>query len=547
MKLASPSQKATPLWRIGYIVAVIFLFIMAAYSRFSLPLDSVADADLPGYLWPALSKLQGNAFVHVNGLNFIYPGMLLATLRTWPDFRAISVVQHLLGLVAGGLFLLSWNRLADFLPRSPMPRPLHQALGLTGAAVYLFSNTPILLELRIRVDAICMFLAALSTWLTLQFIYYRAISPREEKAIIYGVAALGAAFLTASMKPSFTLFALFLALPMLWLWVRSGKRLVFFAASAALILVIALPEKLLQRDDPTSRTFLPRTLFAVHAFIIRAQMERDLQTGAIGSYSREWLQSACDDLGAAMQHTDPVYKPFTTLGYHPDYLMKGKNALFSHWAVQLGGEKPLLRFLKYYYWRSLFHRPLDFGRKIARQLAIFYAPVCPAFAVKGNVPLYRNYIRSATVLSAPDVHGMIAGFEWGAAYAKRTTDLSATRVVIHEPDGVKVLNGLFARSYVPVLLVSVVLALSTLWRWRAGLEERWAAFIVLLLYLANFGNTLGISIVHTMEVERYSVVQFSAALFAQLWAVRWLSELLWRRFRSGNVAHDSDGLGIEHG
>jgi hypothetical protein len=515
-------------------VAVIFLFIIGAYARFSLPLEPVADADLPGYLWPALSKLHGHAFVHLNGLNFIYPGILLAILRACADFRAISVVQHLLGLAAGGLLLMSWNRLADFLPRSPISRPFHFALGLIGTAAYLLANTPILLELRIRVDAICMFLAALSTWLTLQFIYYRAISPRQEKATIYGVAAIGAAFLTASMKPSFTLFALFLVLPVLWLNVASGKRLVFFAASAALILVIALPEKLLQRSDPISRTFLTETLFAVHASIIQAQMERDLQTGAIGSYSREWLQSACDELGAAMQRTDPAYKPFATLGYHPDYLMKGRDALFAAWAVQLGGEKPLLRFLTNYYWRSLLHRPLDFGRKIARQLSIFYAPVCPAFPVKENVPLSRNYIRSAAVLYAPDVRGMVASFDWGAAYAERTLELSGTRLLIHQRNVVKSLNRLFARSYLPVLLVSVALALWSLWRWNLRREERWAAFIVVLLYLANFGNTLGISIVHTMEVERYSVVQFINALLAQLWAVRWLIELLWLR-RSAQV------------
>jgi hypothetical protein len=45
-------------------------------------------------------------------------------------------------------------------------------------------------------------------------------------------------------------------------------------------------------------------------------------------------------------------------------------------------------------------------------------------------------------------------------------------------------------------------------------------------YSANFGNVLGISVVHTMEVWRYSTVQFIAALFAQFWALRWLLEIV---------------------
>ena len=44
-------------------------------------------------------------------------------------------------------------------------------------------------------------------------------------------------------------------------------------------------------------------------------------------------------------------------------------------------------------------------------------------------------------------------------------------------------------------------------------------------YTANFGNVFGISVVHSMEVKRYSSVLFIAALFAHLWAIRWLVEL----------------------
>jgi len=55
--------------------------------------------------------------------------------------------------------------------------------------------------------------------------------------------------------------------------------------------------------------------------------------------------------------------------------------------------------------------------------------------------------------------------------------------------------------------------------------SKWPAFLVVFFYSANFGNVFGISVLHTMEVSPYSAVQSIAALFAQLWAIRWLLEI----------------------
>jgi hypothetical protein len=43
--------------------------------------------------------------------------------------RAIVLSQQALGLLGGILLVLSWNRLADFIPASPVPRRLHYGSG----------------------------------------------------------------------------------------------------------------------------------------------------------------------------------------------------------------------------------------------------------------------------------------------------------------------------------------------------------------------------------------------------------------------------------
>jgi hypothetical protein len=199
-------ENRTALWKIGYFSTAALLFILAAWNRFSLPQDPLAVPD--AYLWPALMKLSGGPFAHMQGLNFLYPGIVYLILRTCADFRAIPVIQHLLGMAAGALFLASWSRLAAFFPRPLLNRVTHEAIGLFGAGIYLLSTAPLLFEMTIRPDAVCMFFEILIFWLIIQLFYYRVISPNARKTVIYGIVAAVSAFLLASLKPSFTLMAL---------------------------------------------------------------------------------------------------------------------------------------------------------------------------------------------------------------------------------------------------------------------------------------------------------------------------------------------------
>jgi hypothetical protein len=184
------------LWKISYFVIAACLFAAAAQKRFSLPQNPLAGDH--GYLWPALMKLSGGAFAHIQGLNFLYPGMIYLVLWTWADLRAIPVIQHLLGLTAAALFLASWNRLADFFQKPRLNRVAHEAIGLWGAAIYLLSNAPILFEMQIQSDSVCMFFEILTFWLIVQFFYYRVVSPNARKAVIYGTGVVINALLLAS-------------------------------------------------------------------------------------------------------------------------------------------------------------------------------------------------------------------------------------------------------------------------------------------------------------------------------------------------------------
>src|SRR5688572_7597091 len=134
--------------RLLYWVAAVGLFAFAGWRRFSLPLDPIADPDTWGYLAPALEKLTEGNFVH-EGRNFIYPGFVFVLLRVFGDFRAIAITQHLLGLAAGILLLLTWRRAQAFVAAPRLKSRSHDVWGLIAVAIFLTAGEPIRAEMQI--------------------------------------------------------------------------------------------------------------------------------------------------------------------------------------------------------------------------------------------------------------------------------------------------------------------------------------------------------------------------------------------------------------
>ncbi len=153
--------------RLAYWSAVAVIFAWAAWLRFRLPLDPIADHGTWGYLSPALRKLIGAEFGHTYGRNFIYPGFLFLLLRAFGDFRAITVAQHFLGLIAGGVLLLTWRRARAFVPDPRVGRGGHYALGLLAAAVFLLASGPIRFETQLRPEGVCAFLFSINLYLVI--------------------------------------------------------------------------------------------------------------------------------------------------------------------------------------------------------------------------------------------------------------------------------------------------------------------------------------------------------------------------------------------
>jgi hypothetical protein len=520
------SSSRTSDWRFYYWGAVAVIFAWAAWQRFSLPLDPIADPDVWGYLAPALRKLVGAEFGHTYGRNFVYPAFVFSLLRVFGDFRAIVIVQHLLGLVAGALLLITWRHARVFVPDSRLSRASHDRLGLVAAAIFLWAGEPIRFEMQLRPEGVCAFLVSLNLYLVLQFIACCFVKKRASAAVGYGIGTSFTAVLLASAKPSFALAAVVALAPIGTFFLRRGwlRQKIALAGGAALgAALLLVPEHFLSRHDVTSRTFLPTTLFVNHADLIRDQMADDLERGTESPYPRELVGRIHDALVNEMAKS-VAGRPghFWSLGFDPDYLMYGTSSIAAQLRQEFDNNVPeLCAFYQHYYQRIWQERPFLVLRRIAIQMSLFYSEMCPAYNREKSLSLTSGYADGVNILGLQPHPELWTAYPPAVELVERTSLLARGAPVIRQPAPLRMALSLLAGMYRPLLWFAAALSGAVLFYQRYRRRLGWLAVLVLFIYAFNAAACLEVAIINSLEVRRYVTVQMFFTTLAQFFAL-WL-------------------------
>jgi hypothetical protein len=519
--------------RSAYWTCLVLLFGWAAWRRFSIPLEPAADLDTWGYLAPALFKLTGGNFLHTGGRNFVYPGFLLVVLRMCGDFRAVVIVQHLLGLAGGGLILLTWQRIPTFVATSRVANRVHLGLGLILAAVFLLAGEPIRAEMGIRPEAICGFLLALSFYCLVEFLARTFVL--RKTALAWGIAIGITALLLASVKPSFVFLALIPLLPLgIFLLTRNPIRQKVALALGILVAtaIIVLPEYFLSRKDELSRLFLPTTLFVIHADLIRDQMAEDVAKKAILPYRTDWLDRMQKQLAAEIVKAGSIEKwRFPSLGFSPDILMYGTDSITAQLAVEFNDDiGALTSFYRFYYWRTWQQRPLEMAKKVARQVALFYRAPSPVFDRRKIIRLTEVYEIGATSFDLDSYREYLNAYPPARTWLPRSAYLAETAPSIEQGRVIRLPIVFLSGAYLPLLGLTLMAAVGCVrrdFRKRVG----WLVALTLLVFAYNAAACLEVAIVASFDGPRYSTVQFCCTLLAEFLALRLLLEVLFQLIR----------------
>ena len=515
--------------RLAYWSAVAVIFAWAAWLRFRLPLDPIADHGTWGYLSPALRKLIGAEFGHTYGRNFIYPGFLFLLLRAFGDFRAITVAQHFLGLIAAGVLLLTWRRARAFVPDPRVGRGGHYALGLLAAAVFLLASGPIRFETQLRPEGVCAFLFSINLYLVIQFVACCFIENRPTAAAAYGIAAVFSSILLASVKPSFALVATVALLPISMFFFRRGwlwQKIALGGGAVASAALLLLPEHFLSRNDEESQTLLPTALFVIHADLIRDQMAEDIQRNAKVPYSREWLGRVHSILSAEIGKSSAAGSVhYSTLGFDPGYLMYNRSSIAPQLHKQFANNvSALCAFYWFYYWRIWQQRPFLVVKKIARQMAIFYRPVCPAYNSRKFWSLTDVYEWSIFSLDSEPYRKIWATYRPAVDFMNRTAVLAQSAPVIEQRAYIRKPLLFLAKTYLVSLFIALVVGAAVLFHKRRRRRVGWLAALVLFVYSYNLANCLEVAVLHSLHDPRYKTVQMFFTILAQFLALWFIVE-----------------------
>ncbi len=518
----------------------VAVFIWAIWQRWQMPWLPLATADSWGYLGPALYELSGEGFRQTDGRSPAYPFFLLNVLRATESFPAIAMVQHVIGLLSGVVWIWVFAQWTAWLPAAVRPRPWVWWLGAGALALYLLGAWAVVYETLLRPEAIFPLFAFLQIGCTLAFLRARWSPASRGRAAVVAAGALAvlSAALCVSLKPSWGFAAVVPVAALLAGIAAAGQPARRLASALALVCGLGLA--LLWQEgmpyatgwiaDDRARTFLPATLFTVHADMISATRHEEAARGLLDDEETAFLAHLDQRLAESRTIDPPKYK---VLGHDPDYLMYHSDAL----AVLPGGaggtaERQAGYFRSAYFaaWRA---QPAGMLAKIGRQVLLAHADP-PTSLHRSSVP-WRVHFESArgfpSVYPPPALPRQLAAgwdelfrrcSELASTERKRRTFVPALPPWFHGV-GLGALVG-----FLTVAGLGVFPAGRWLFRSRPALHP--AARVFAVIVITHLGMVCTVAVVHSFDIGRYMallspsqslLVGTGSVLLLAFWSAAW--------------------------
>jgi len=493
-----PSRVSTG-WMTACSLGAALIIAYGWSLRESLPHYPLWNPDTWGYLHPALSWINGQAFQQTAGRHGFYPSLLILFLSLGKGFAGIALAQQAMGVVSGLLFWWGWVLWWGILPASRLRDVLVPAPGLLVLALYYWNPSTVYFELGLRPEGVFPFFGFAQ--LASALIFIRLISAsrtRRGLTVFCGALSLLLAVCCFWLKPSWAFALVFTSLPVAAALVfargRRAEALAALVAGALAAAGMSAAYKAWMRPDFASISFLPNTLLTIHADLIAEQMAKADFSLAGGGVKKEFVENLEKELSLARakQHS------FKVLGFDPDYLM-----------YQSSVDKPLIRNgmsreqVVDFYYRAYFDvwlgNPAGMARKILRQIAVFALPN-PDTILSNEKDFQKEYDKTraaadGAVLLPPGpaesllaenrlagnrlpVPGPVLRSPWWLRSTAKTLSGIAP-----------VLVGLFAAAFCAQCLRRSAMVLP-------GLTAS-------LLFSAPLGNALAVCIIHSLDIDRY--------------------------------------------
>src|SRR5215469_10733673 len=494
------------------IGVVLIGLILGIAQRSNLPAVPLLTPDAWGYLSPALSWLGGDGFQQANGREWLYPAILAATIRLGGEFDWIVRLQQCLSLLAAPLLWLCVRLWLSIFPRrSVLFHGLAVLLGALATFIYVLGTAQIQLELTIGPEGLLAFF--MIVYFTASLAYFRArwVARQSLSAIVFGAGMLLCCYTVILLRPSWTLAIVPVSCVLLVGMFGSGSiRLRLTPFATGLLLVGAeytLPQCLQFRPDLGARTLLPFNLVEIHAVEIVENAKRHhlLESGERRSDNTETCFYDALEQAWEEARVQPVRNRM--LGFDADYIQYHRKLFSTFQSEQKLTDDALIRLCYHAYFRVWRESPDTMVAKIARQFYLFLTAPSKDFSAYA---LDRRRFREIAAAVDPCIEASVA-----EARSRGYTDQPACAIYLGTLQEVYAqgfqINHVAVQRYLAAAFAKASLWIQTaffaalLWvlgdrRFR---DLRLLGYAAVLVTAGLYGNVLTISIVHTLDVERY--------------------------------------------
>jgi hypothetical protein len=497
---------------VAAILIVLVGVILGIAQRKSLPAVPLWTPDTWGHLNPALSWLGGAGFQQTYGRDWLYPAILAATIRFGEGFSSIVRLQQCLSLLAAPLLWFGVRLWLSIFPRrSKLFHSVAVLLGAVAAFVYVLGTDQIQLELTIGPEGLLAFFIIVHFIFFLAYFRGRWVTRQPSSAIVFGGGMLLSCYTLILLKPSWSLAVIPVFCALVAGTIGAGPGTMRFAPAVVGLLLIgaayALPHLLQFKPDLGSRTLLPFNLIEIHAGQIMENAKRHHLLGGNEESSDNTETRFYQELEKAWE--EARIQPFRvhTLGFDPDYIQYHWKLFSRFQSEQNLTDDELIKLCYHAYFRVWLESPGIMVAKIAGQFYLFLT--APSKDFSAHTLSRSRFLQNATALG-PYIKESLAevtsrGYTDRPAYARY---LGALQTVYSE--GLEIHRLAFQRQLAiafaklsPWIQAAFFAALFWVIRDRRFGDLRLSGYAAALVTAGLYGNVLTISIVHTLEVERY--------------------------------------------
>jgi hypothetical protein len=149
---------------------------------------------------------------------------------------------------------------------------------------------------------------------------------------------------------------------------------------------------------------------------------------------------------------------------------------------------------------------------------------------------YRDAISSRDRSSDPEVWNR---YPAAVDFMNRAEALTQNAAPIRQPRFLRRALTFLARTYLPLLVTSLVIAVAVLLHREFRRRIGWLAAVTLFVLCYNFGASLEAAIVFALDVPRYCMIQFYFTLLSEVLAAWLLLESIAQGIRWGRPIQTS--------